>query len=325
MKGPRTASASTSVVFEGLEGAADDVSAPAATAALLDARVPRTAVSGPIVLVKADGSESPALRRPLTIDTTARARHDGTGDSLGIDVEVLGNGLLCARAHGPVSYLLRGSQPANVAIELIRALRRRRDHALGARPRPSRDTAAGDVGRHRRRQGTTRRRYASASSRSPPPAATAASRACPCRDDAARPHAGSFISRQHLPIRGPAYLWPCAAPSAAARGTRARTRSPNAEPRWSATRAFVKFSATIARGNYLVIDATDEPTTTPTCTCATPRSSSMATTCYTGRHRLRRDTVRANAATCLRVWAARLVQRRHAVDRCRCCRRGQTS
>ena len=42
-----------SVVFEGLEGAADDVSvAPLRTGRqYVDARVPRTAVSGPIVLV----------------------------------------------------------------------------------------------------------------------------------------------------------------------------------------------------------------------------------------------------------------------------------
>ena len=61
-----------SVVFEGAPGAADDVSVPPLRAKkkYVDARVPRTAVTGPVMLVSADGAESAPTAVPLTIDPT---------------------------------------------------------------------------------------------------------------------------------------------------------------------------------------------------------------------------------------------------------------
>ena len=83
--------------------------------------MPRTAVSGPVVLVSADGAESAPSAVPLTIDTAAPPATSGAGDSLGIDVEVQGNRVFYgAERMAQVSYLVRGTQPANVAVELIR-------------------------------------------------------------------------------------------------------------------------------------------------------------------------------------------------------------
>ena len=82
-----------SVVFQGLPGGADDVAvAPLrARRKYVDARVPRTAVTGPVVVVSADGAESAPSAVPLTIDAAAPPVTSGAGDSLGIDVEVQGN------------------------------------------------------------------------------------------------------------------------------------------------------------------------------------------------------------------------------------------
>jgi murein DD-endopeptidase MepM/ murein hydrolase activator NlpD len=111
-----------SVVFQGLPGGADDVSvAPLrARKRYVDARVPRTAVSGPVVVVSVDGAES-APTVPLTIDTTVPPATSGSGAGLGIDVEVQGNRVFYgAERMAQVSYLVRGSEPAAVAIELVR-------------------------------------------------------------------------------------------------------------------------------------------------------------------------------------------------------------
>src|SRR3954463_4505158 len=81
-----------SVGFEGAPGAADDVAVPPLRAKkkYVDARVPRTAVTGPVMLVSADGAESAPTAVPLTIDPTPVAPKSTAG-GLGIDVEVQGN------------------------------------------------------------------------------------------------------------------------------------------------------------------------------------------------------------------------------------------
>jgi murein DD-endopeptidase MepM/ murein hydrolase activator NlpD len=111
-----------SVVFQGLPGAADDVSvAPLrAKKKYVDARVPRTAVSGPVQLVSADGAESRPTAVPLVIDPTP-VEPAAASDGLGIDVEVQGNRVFYgAERQAQVSYIVRDAQPATVAVELIR-------------------------------------------------------------------------------------------------------------------------------------------------------------------------------------------------------------
>jgi len=111
-----------SVVFQGAPGAADDVSvAPLrARKRYVDARVPRTAVTGPVALVSADGAESAPTALPLTIDPTAPAA-PSSSDGLAIDVEVQGNRVFYgSERQAQVSYIVRDAQPVQVAVELIR-------------------------------------------------------------------------------------------------------------------------------------------------------------------------------------------------------------
>jgi murein DD-endopeptidase MepM/ murein hydrolase activator NlpD len=119
----RALKAVQSVVFQGAAGGADDVAvAPLRTGrTYVDAKVPRTAVSGPISLVSADGAESAPTAVPLTIDAAAPSSTAGSPDGLRIDVEVQGNRVFYgAERQAQVSYLVRDSQPATVTVELIR-------------------------------------------------------------------------------------------------------------------------------------------------------------------------------------------------------------
>src|SRR3954470_16237378 len=111
-----------SVVFEGAPGAADDVAVPPLRAKkkYVDARVPRTAITGPVMLVSADGAESAPTAVPLTIDPTPVAP-SSTGAGLGIDVEVQGNRVFYGGVRkAQVSYIVRDNEPVTVAVELVR-------------------------------------------------------------------------------------------------------------------------------------------------------------------------------------------------------------
>jgi len=107
------------VVFLGAEGDADDTSvAPRRVrrrSAL--ARVPRTAASGPLVVVRADGTRSPASRRSLAVEPEPADVPTGM-----IDAEVQGAKVFFgARRPAELSYVVGGSRPATVQVELVRA------------------------------------------------------------------------------------------------------------------------------------------------------------------------------------------------------------
>jgi murein DD-endopeptidase MepM/ murein hydrolase activator NlpD len=107
------------VVFLGAAGEADDTSvAPRRVrrrSAL--ARVPRTAVSGAIALVRPDGTRSPASARQLTVEPQPVDVPAGT-----IDAEVQGSKVFFgARREAELSYVVGGSRPASVRVELVRA------------------------------------------------------------------------------------------------------------------------------------------------------------------------------------------------------------
>lgn len=106
------------VVFLGADGDSDDTSvAPRRVrrrSAL--ARVPRTAVSGPIAVVRADGTRSPASARPLTVEPAPVAVPAGM-----IDAEVQGSKVFFgAQRPAELSYVVGGSRPASVEVELVR-------------------------------------------------------------------------------------------------------------------------------------------------------------------------------------------------------------
>jgi murein DD-endopeptidase MepM/ murein hydrolase activator NlpD len=107
------------VVFLGAEGDADDASvAPRRVRRRsVVARVPRTAASGPIALVRADGTRSPASAQPVTVDPRPAEVPAGV-----IDAEVQGSKVFFgAQRPAELSYVVGGSQPESVEVELVRA------------------------------------------------------------------------------------------------------------------------------------------------------------------------------------------------------------
>jgi murein DD-endopeptidase MepM/ murein hydrolase activator NlpD len=257
----RALKAVDSVVFQGALGGADDVSVPALRPhkRWVDARVPRTAVSGPVVLVSVDGAESAPSPVPLTIDPSAPAATGDTGDTLGIDVEVQGNRVFyAAERMAQVSYLVRGTQPANVAVELIRIS----DGVAITRWEPGDvppetpqtikwdGTASGKVqrdGRYFFRVFATSASGATASSAQ----ATPPSKAAP----------GSFLFQRHIfPIRGAHTYGTGAAAFGGGRGHQGQdTFAKCGTPLVAARGGVVKFKQYHSRaGHYIVIDGEDE-------------------------------------------------------------------
>jgi murein DD-endopeptidase MepM/ murein hydrolase activator NlpD len=106
------------VVFLGADGDADDTSvAPRRVRRRsLLARVPRTAASGPLALVRADGTRSPASKRSLAVEPHPLQVPAGR-----IDAEVQGAKVFFgARRPAELSYVIGGSRPASVTVELVR-------------------------------------------------------------------------------------------------------------------------------------------------------------------------------------------------------------
>jgi murein DD-endopeptidase MepM/ murein hydrolase activator NlpD len=246
-----------SVVFEGLEGAADDVSVDPLRArkTYVDARVPRTAVSGPVVLVSADGAES-APSVPLTIDPTAPPMTSGSGDSLGLDVEVQGNRVFYGAARqAQVSFLVRGSQPANVTVELVRlsdgvAITRWEPGEVQPET-PQTVTWDGTAGGRVQRDG----RYAFHVFAQAASGATASSSQAPATPTTPAP--GTFMFQRNIfPIRGPHTFGTGAAAFGGGRGHMGQdTFAKCGTPLVAATAGVVKFKRYQSRaGNYLVID-----------------------------------------------------------------------
>jgi murein DD-endopeptidase MepM/ murein hydrolase activator NlpD len=108
------------VIFLGSDAdAADDASVAPRSAArrALVARVPRTAVTGRIAVALRDGTRSPATARPLTVEAAPPALPAGV-----IDAEAQGHKVFFdAQRPAELSYVVGGSAPANVLVELIRA------------------------------------------------------------------------------------------------------------------------------------------------------------------------------------------------------------
>src|SRR5829696_1085189 len=195
-----------SVVFQGGPGAADDVAvAPLRVRKkYVDARVPRTAVTGPIVLVSVDGAESAPSPAPLTIDAAAPPLRPGSGGGLGIDVEVQGNRVFYgAERKAQVSYLVRDSQPVKVAVELVRlkdgVAITRWEPGVVAPDTPQTLTWDGTAGGKVQKDG----RYAFRVFAQSASGATASSSQVAAPTSPAAPAPGSFLFQRHIfPIRG---------------------------------------------------------------------------------------------------------------------------
>jgi murein DD-endopeptidase MepM/ murein hydrolase activator NlpD len=253
-----------SVVFQGLPGAADDVAvAPLrARRKYVDARVPRTAITGPVVVVSTNGAESAPSAVPLTIDAAAPPVTSGAGDSLGIDVEVQGNRVFYgAERAAQVSYLVRGSQAANVAVELIRlsdgVAITRWEPGLVAPETPQTVTWDGMAGGKVQRDG----RYAFRVFAQSASGATASSSQVPTATAPATSAPGAFLFQRHIfPIRGAHTMGTGAAAFGGGRGHQGQDTFAKCGTRLVAARAgVVKFKQYHSRaGHYIVIDGDNE-------------------------------------------------------------------
>jgi murein DD-endopeptidase MepM/ murein hydrolase activator NlpD len=252
-----------SVVFQGSPGGADDVSVPALRPhkKWVDARVPLTAVSGPVVLVSVDGAESAPSPAPLTIDPSAPVA-DGTDETLGIDVEVQGNRVFYgAERMAKVSYLVHGPQPANAAVELIRLSDGRAitrwEPGLVAPETPQTITWDGTAGGKVQRDGRYFFRvFATAAS-----GATASSAQAPPTLPRAKTAPGTFLFQRHIfPIRGAHTFGTGAAAFGGGRGHQGQdTFAKCGTPLVAARAGVVKFKQYHSRaGHYIVIDGEDE-------------------------------------------------------------------
>jgi murein DD-endopeptidase MepM/ murein hydrolase activator NlpD len=107
------------VIFLGADAdAVDDASVAPRTARkrALVARVPRTAVTGRIAVALPDGTRSPATALPLTVEAAPAALPAGV-----IDAEAQRHKVFFdAQRPAELSYVVGGTQPANVLVELIR-------------------------------------------------------------------------------------------------------------------------------------------------------------------------------------------------------------
>jgi murein DD-endopeptidase MepM/ murein hydrolase activator NlpD len=107
------------VVFLGADGDGDDTSvAPRRVRRRwVLAHVPHTAVTGALVLVRPDGTRSPASAQPLTVEPQPVDVPAGR-----IDAEVQGSKVFFgSRRQAELSYVVGGAQPASVQVELVRA------------------------------------------------------------------------------------------------------------------------------------------------------------------------------------------------------------
>lgn len=107
------------VLFLGAAGEADDASvAPrAAKRRSLLARVPLSAATGPIALALGDGTRSPASQQPLSVEPRPVQPPAGV-----IDAEVQRQKVFFGeQREAELSYVVGGSEPASVQVELVRA------------------------------------------------------------------------------------------------------------------------------------------------------------------------------------------------------------
>jgi murein DD-endopeptidase MepM/ murein hydrolase activator NlpD len=105
------------VLFLAGPGAADDTSVtPRRTGRrLVVARVPRTAASGPVALARGDGTRSAPSRAPLIVDPSA------IPPAGAVQAEVQRAKVFYgAQSGAELSYVLGGTEPATVGIELVR-------------------------------------------------------------------------------------------------------------------------------------------------------------------------------------------------------------
>jgi murein DD-endopeptidase MepM/ murein hydrolase activator NlpD len=244
------------IAFAGGPSPADDVAVPPAVVRShsLDVRVPHAAASGPVVAVTVDAVRSAPLATALVL---AAAPPPPAGAAPTIDVEVTGQRLFYGAQRGAqLSYVLHGSSPAQVVVEVVRTA----DVVPIARwitpavPPETPQTVSWDgmAGGRVQREG---RYHFRVSAQDQAGATATTSQVAPGAADASAP--GAFVLlRQIFPIRGPHRYGTGAGALGGARGHQGQdTFAACGTPLVAARGGTVQFAGSQARaGNYLVID-----------------------------------------------------------------------
>jgi murein DD-endopeptidase MepM/ murein hydrolase activator NlpD len=252
----RTLDAIDTIAFAGGPSPADDVAVPPAVlrSHSLDLRVPRAAVSGPVVAVTVDGVRSAPLSAALVLAAAPAPR---AGSSPSIDVEVTGQRLFYGAQRGAqLTYVLHGSAPALVSVDVVRTA----DGVPIARwtvPAVAPETPQvvnwdGMAGGHVQREG---RYHFRVSAQDQAGATATTSQVAPGPTDANAP--GAFVLlRQIFPIRGPHRYGTGSAAFGGPRGHQGQdTFAACGTPLVAARGGTVQFAGVqAAAGNYLVID-----------------------------------------------------------------------
>jgi len=252
------------VVFQGAVGAADDVSVKPRRArrSFLDVRVPRTAVTGPVVVIGSNSAESTPTPAPLAVESVPAPAPLGAG--LGVDVEIQGDKVFYgAERKAQVSFVVRDFQPVGILVEVVRAS----DGVAIARWEPgvvapgTAQTATwdGKAGGRVQRDGRYQFRI---TAKSQSGAVASSSQVAPGAPPAPEPP-GSFLFLRHkFPIRGAHNFGEGAAAFGGGRNHKGQdVFAKCGTPLVAARAGVVKFKQYhSAAGHYIVIDGDDEGT-----------------------------------------------------------------
>ena len=252
----RTFDAIDTIAFLGGPSPADDVAVPPARlrSHSLDLRVPRAAVSGPVVAMTVDAVRSAPLPTALVL-AAAPAQPPGSPPSL--DLEVTGQRLFYgARRGAQLTYVLHGPSPAQVVVEVVRSA----DGVPIARwvvpaVTPETPQVVGWDGTAGGRVQPEGRYHFRISAQDAAGAQATTSQVAP--GPAAADSPGAFVLLQHaFPVRGPHRFGTGTAAFGGPRGHQGQdTFAACGTPLVAARGGTVRFAGFHARaGNYLVVD-----------------------------------------------------------------------
>lgn len=252
------------VVFLGAPGAADDVSVKPRRArrSFVDARVPRTAVTGPVAVIGSNSAESAPSATPLTVEPAPAPAPAGGG--LGVDVEIQGDKVFYgAERKAQVSFVVRDSQPVAVFVEVVRVTDgvaiARWETGVVAPGTPQTATWDGKAGGRVQRDGRYQFRIiAKSQSGAVASSAQAAPQPAPAEDPP-----GSFLFLRHkFPIRGAHNFGQGVAAFGGGRNHQGQDVFAKCGiPLVAARAGVVKFKQHhSAAGHYIVVDGDDEGT-----------------------------------------------------------------
>jgi hypothetical protein len=243
------------VIFLGAEGAADDVAAAPLRRKrhVVDVRVPLGAAPGPLLVARHDGERSLPSATALAIAPHATLKADDAAPTVEVQVQAR-RAFFDADLPARASYVLHGSAPATVVVELVRVsdgiLIMRWDEGEVAPETPRSLAWDGTAGGRLQKDGRYSFRVTAVSADG-----VQAVRAQAPQTTAPDPSEIRLLGHE-FPIRGPHYYGEAAARFGGGRGHRGHdTFAACGTPLVAARGGVVKFKQYHgAAGHYLVID-----------------------------------------------------------------------